>query len=119
MIGAIKQDRVPPGVCPACLKPIRRKQLKKIVTEFRCPHCQRLVRTSKLFRTLLYISCYGIPTVIVVSTSRSVLWGIVLWLVLAFAFAAVFALIPTAFRLPYLELFRSKDDEFQSLNLRQ
>jgi hypothetical protein len=118
-MGADKQDRFPPGVCPACLKPISRKQLKKVASEFRCPHCQRLVRTSKLFRTMLYISCYGIPTVIVVSTSRSVLWGIVLWLVLAFAFAAVFILIATTFRLPHLELFRSKEDEFQSLNLRQ
>jgi hypothetical protein len=115
-MGTGNQDRVPPGVCPACLKPIGRKQLK-VAKEFRCPHCQRLVRTSKRFRTLLYLSCYGIPTVIVVSTGRSVLSGIVMWLVLAFAFAMVFISIATAIRLPHLELFRSKDDEFQTLDL--
>jgi hypothetical protein len=67
-------DRVPPGTCPACLKPIARKQLK-VAKAFSCPHCRRLVRTSKLFRALLYLSCYGIPTVIVFSSGRSLLGG--------------------------------------------
>jgi len=116
-VGTGNQNQTLPGVCPACLKPIGRKQLK-VAKEFRCPHCQRLVRTSKLFRALLYLTCYGIPTVIVFSSGRSPLAGIVLWLVLAFGFAMVFISIATAIRPPHLELFR-KDDEFQILNLRK
>jgi hypothetical protein len=111
-------DRVPPGVCPACLKPIGRKQLSKVASEFSCPHCQRLVRTSKRFRALLYLTCYGIPTVIVISSGRSLLAGIVLWLVLAFCFAMLFISVATAIRLPHLELFPSNDDEIRTLELR-
>jgi len=111
-------DRVPPGVCPACLKPIGRKQLK-VARAFRCPHCQRFVRTSRLFRTLLYVSCYGIPTVIVFTSGRSFLAAVVYWLFLAFIFAMLFISIATAIRLPHLELFQAKEDEFQSLNLRK
>jgi len=107
---------VPPGVCPACLKPIARKQLK-VAKAFRCPHCQRLVRTSTLFRTLLYLSCYGIPTVIVLCSGRSFIGAVVLWLFLAFAFAMIYIAIATAIRPPQFELFRKKEDEFQSLDL--
>ena len=117
-MGTSNHEPVPSGVCPACLKPITRKQLK-VAKAFRCPHCQQLVRTSKLFRALLYLTCYGIPTIIVFSLGRSLLGGIVLWLVLAFGLATVFISIATAIRLPRLELFRSKDDEFQALDLRK
>ena len=118
MIRKGNDEPAAPGVCPACLKPIARKQLK-VVREFRCPHCQQLVRTSKLFRALLYLSCYGIPTVIVFSSGRSLLAGLALWLVLSFGFAMIHISIATAIRLPHLELFRSKDDEFQALDLRK
>jgi len=97
---------------------IARKQLK-VAKVFKCPHCQQPVRTSKLFRTLLYLTCYGIPTIIVFSSDRSLFAGIVLWLVLAFGFAMVFISIATAIRLPHLELFRGRNDEFQYLDLRK
>lgn len=107
-----------PGTCPACHKPIPRKELK-VAKEFKCPNCQALVRTSRLFRTLLYLTCYGIPTVIVLSSGRSILSGILLWLVLAFAFAMLYITIATAIRLPKIDLVCSKDDDFQSLDLKR
>jgi hypothetical protein len=107
-----------PGICPACYKPILRKELK-IAKEFKCPNCQALVRTSRLFRTLLYLTCYGIPTVIVLFSDRSLVSGILLWLVLAFAFAMLYIAIATAIRLPKMELVRSKDGDFQSLDLKR
>ena len=115
----VGQDRIPPGVCPACQKHIARKQLLKVSTEFKCPHCQRLVRTSWRFRALLFISCYGIPTVIVFAKGGSILVGMVSWLVYAFLFALVFIAVVPAIRLPHLELYQRKEDDFQSLNLRQ
>jgi len=117
-MGTGNNGPVPPGVCPQCLRPITRKQLK-VAKAFRCPHCQQLVRTSKLFRALLYLSCYGIPTAIVFLSGRSLLAGIVLWLVLAFGFAMAYISIATAIRLPRLELFGKEDDEFQTLDLRK
>ena len=111
-------EPLPHGICPACRKPILRKELK-MAKAFRCQNCQALVRTSRFFRALLYLTCYGIPTVIVFSSGRSLVSGILLWLVIAFAFAMLYIAIATAFSLPKMELVRTKDDEFQSLDLKR
>jgi len=77
------------------------------------------VRTSRFFRTLLYLSCYGIPTVIELFSGGSLVPRILLWLVLAFAFSILYIAITTAIRLPRMELVRTKEDDFQSLDLKR
>lgn len=115
-MGKANHEPVRPGICPACLKPITREQ-RKVAKAFKCPHCQKLVRTSKLFRTSLYLVSYGIPTVIVFCSWRSLIETVLLWLLLAFACAMIYIAIATAIRPPQFELFLEKEDEFQSLDL--
>lgn len=105
------------GVCPACLNPIARKVIAINVTKkFKCPHCQQLIRTSDAFRVLVYVVCYGVPTVIVFYSARGLVASAVLWAALVFACSVLYVQIATLVSVPRLEVFRKKDD-FQSLGL--
>lgn len=102
--------------CPACQNPIARSELK-VAKEFNCPHCGKLVRSSRLFRTFLYLACYAAPTVVVVRLGAPLLEKVVLWLVLAFSFGVLYILAAVTTSSPRLELVRKKEDEVQTLGL--
>lgn len=111
----------PRGVCPACLSPIARKDLK-VAKPFECPHCHQIVRTDKVFRTLLYLACYGIPTVFVFSfggSGRTFLANAVIWLILEFLIGMSYIYVATSIYSPRFELFLEKDNEIQTLNLKK
>ena len=102
--------------CPACQNPIARGELK-VAKEFNCPHCGKLFRSSRLFRTFLYLACYAAPTLVVARFGATLLEKDVLWLILAFLFGVLFLLGTTTTSSPQLELVRKKDDEIQTLGL--
>jgi predicted RNA-binding Zn-ribbon protein involved in translation (DUF1610 family) len=104
--------------CPACQNPIARSELK-VAKEFNCPHCGKLVRSSRLFRTFLYLACYAAPTIVVARLGATLLEKVVLWLILAFVFGVLFILGAVTTSSPRLELVRKKDDEVQTLGLRK
>jgi hypothetical protein len=116
MTSAESRRLFPPSICPICLKLIARKELK-VAKPFNCPNCQQLVRTSKLFRALMYISCYGIPTLIAYSSGASLLFALILWVILAFVFAAIYIVIATAISPARLEVVDKKAEDIQSLDL--
>jgi hypothetical protein len=101
---------------PACLNPIQRGELK-VAKPFPCPHCQRLVQTSISFRTLLFLSCYGIPAILVYRFHTRVWIDLAIWLILSFVSAMFFSVIATATHPAPLILPRPKREDFQSMGL--
>jgi|HubBroStandDraft_1064217.scaffolds.fasta_scaffold1189339_1 hypothetical protein len=102
--------------CPACGTQISRSKLK-VAKEFKCPQCGKFLRSSRLFRTLLYTACYAVPTVLVFRYGATPLEKAVLWLILAFLISVLFILVATRFSYPRLHLVRKNDDELQTLGL--
>jgi hypothetical protein len=90
----------------------------RIVRPFSCPHCNRLVKTSGVLRGLLYGTCYGIPTLILVFVALPILARVALWVVLSFLFAFLYILVvDLLIGPPRLVLASDRDDDFQRLNL--
>jgi uncharacterized membrane protein len=89
-----------------------------IVKPFACPHCNRLVKTSGVFRGLLYGTCYGIPTLILVFVALPIVPRVAIWIVLSFLFAFLYILFVDLFiGPPRLVLASDRNDDFQRLNL--
>ena len=87
------------------------------MTPFPCPKCHRMVRTSTLYRRLLYACCYGIPAVLVAMLNASIWIRAALWIVLAFLFAFLFTLL-SFLSAPSLVLANDKEeDSIQTLHL--
>jgi F0F1-type ATP synthase assembly protein I len=64
------------------------------------------------------MACYGGPTVVIFYYAGSSFWiNAALWLSLSFVFGMLYIFIATTIFAPPLELFRKKEDEFQSLGL--
>jgi hypothetical protein len=104
------------GVCPACMHPVARS-LINVTQDFKCPHCQRLVRTSNAFRVPVYIACYGVPTVVVFFSGRALVASVLLWMLLVVVCSFLYIQIATRICTPRLIFSVKKNDEFQSLNL--
>jgi len=108
---------IPPSICPACTGSIPRTQMQ-IVKPFACPHCNRLVKTSGTYSGLLYGTCYGIPTLILLFVALPIVARVALWIVLAFSFAILYIFIADQLiGPPRLVLASDRDDDFQRLSL--
>jgi hypothetical protein len=64
----------------------------------------------------MYLSCCGIPTVIVYFVGGRIVLDLVLWFALLFAFSILYSATTTAKHLPRLERAH-ESEEFPSLNL--
>src|ERR1017187_276442 len=106
---------VPPGVCPACLKPIARKEFR-IARKFRCLRCGKYLQAPRLLRIFMHSLCIGVPLLLACWWGKGLVRGIILYIFLSFIFSMLFSAIATAKHLPKLELAHEKE-EIQSLNL--
>jgi hypothetical protein len=110
-------ERVPRGVCPVCHGSIGLEKIN-VATQFPCPHCNRLLRVSQTYRVLLYVACYGAPTVAVLFLTVPIVIRIIDWLVYAFIFGFAFLFIGKRLCTPRLQLAKDdSNDQFQSLGL--
>jgi hypothetical protein len=107
---------IPTGVCPACEKAIALNDIN-VTQDFRCSHCQKLVRTSTAFRVLIYLVGYGVPTLVVALSGRPLVASVVRWIFLVCFIALLNGYVTKRLITPRLELSLRKDDDFQSLHL--
>ena len=98
------------------MKPIARKDMK-VPKTFPCPHCRRLVQACAPFRALLYLTCYGIPTIVAYQLVRPFWLGLIVWFFLCVLFAFLYSFIALFFWTPRLKLYEKGDGGFCSLDL--
>src|SRR5271156_5443607 len=100
---------LPRGSCPACLKPIDRNKME-VSKEFPCPHCQRLVRTTTLFRVCMNVVSIGLATVVSFCSGWPLFGKIIAWPVSWFIFTCLYIWIASIVRLPRLILSRKREE---------
>jgi hypothetical protein len=113
----MKAEGVPRGFCPACRRQIGLDSIN-IATQFPCPYCKQAIRVSTFYRGLLYVACYVVPTVVVLSRKAPILVSVLSWFAYAFIFGLAFIFLGKRLCTPRLRLAEdASDGDFQSLGL--
>lgn len=109
-------EALPRGVCPECLRSIAIERIN-VLRVFKCPYCGQPVRAGKVFRMLIYIVFYALPTVVLYHSHLPIFLRVLAWFVLAFAFSVLYIFVCKRLFVLRLERFSNKAEEFQSLGL--
>jgi hypothetical protein len=103
-----------------CFNRIDRKVME-VSKDFPCPHCQRLVRTTKLFRVFMSVFAFALATLVVVFSPWPLLGKIIAWPILWYVFTMLYIWMASIARQPQLIVSQDGDkrhEPFQGLGLR-
>jgi hypothetical protein len=114
----MKHLAVARGACPICLRTIGLEKIN-LVTRFPCPCCSCPLSVSHTYRALLYVACYGIPTLAIYHSIEPVAVRIIEWIAYAFICGFAFIFIGKRICLPRLHVARNdkSNDDIQTLGL--
>lgn len=105
---------LPGGTCPVCAGAIPRAGIN-VAKPFRCPHCQKYLRTTLLSRVTKSVVCYGLSAAVTYRIDISWAVAVFCWLVLSLVLGVVYYFVRLLFPAPKLELYH--DGDIQELDI--
>jgi len=88
-----------------------------VTQQFKCPKCQTTLKASAIFRTCVYIGCFGVPTGVAYYAGLSPIASVILWVTLVLVCSIIY--VQAAIRVcpPRLKVSREKNENLQTLDL--